>query len=146
MRVESETCAACFEASTSDAFFTCLDNLPIFTTDDGCDSNEDFACCFNEASGLDCINDPTTFALIECLYDDANHCEENWTCSGLSRGGAPSTTSASGSTPTPSLPATTSATGGGAETAAPAAPADSTTSAGVDDTMAPFATDGGMYN
>ncbi|CAM9864833.1 unnamed protein product, partial [Ectocarpus sp. 8 AP-2014] len=96
--VKEEVCTECSNAAADDAFFACIDNKHLGNTHDVCAANEEFLCCFNEATGIDCLGDPITRALLECMFGKANVCEGKWACGGASAGDDPATTSASGST------------------------------------------------
>lgn len=80
-----------------------------------CDT-EQSVCCYNEASGNDCVGDPVTYAYLECLFDPTDSCEDDWTCSSGSFTAAP-TPAPSGSADSASMaPTATSGDGEDADT------------------------------
>ncbi|CAM9242596.1 unnamed protein product [Ectocarpus sp. 12 AP-2014] len=76
---ESDFCSACLASTSEPAYSDCQWDVPA----DGtlCDT-EQSVCCYNEASGNDCVGDPVTHAYLECFWDPTDSCEDDWTCSG----------------------------------------------------------------
>ncbi|CBJ31227.1 expressed unknown protein [Ectocarpus siliculosus] len=78
---ESDFCSACLASTSEPAYAACESALPsdLFV----CQYAEYNVCCYNEASGNDCVGDPVTYAYLECLWDTTDSCEDDdWTCSG----------------------------------------------------------------
>ncbi|CAN0370022.1 unnamed protein product [Ectocarpus sp. 12 AP-2014] len=77
---ESAFCSACLASTSEPAYADCESAIPadLFV----CQYAEYDVCCYNEASGNDCVGDPVTYAYLECLWDTTDSCEDDLTCSG----------------------------------------------------------------
>ena len=134
---DEEFCSECLSTILEDALVDCLGAVDFSET---CDAQTAYLCCFNEVSGLDCINNDAFWEYFRCpslaVASDATTCETR-TCDGVPAGGGTSPTPAA----TPASPAP--ATADGVETVAPAATTDDATVAPAADaveTVAPSAT------
>lgn len=88
------TCLACITvpADNFDAYNDCVEAVD-FAQQEYCSAESDSICCYEVASGLDCVSNEVFYDYLQCFYEGATYdCE--WSC-GAGEGGAsptPSTT------------------------------------------------------
>ncbi|CAM9619700.1 unnamed protein product, partial [Ectocarpus fasciculatus] len=76
---ESEFCVECQTIAASQPVVDCLSGIDAELG--SCEFTDQAACCLSEASGIDCVADPTTVDFFDCLYDQLDLCDGGWTCS-----------------------------------------------------------------